>query len=210
MVVIVDYGIGNLRSIQSKIQRLHFNVTISRLPDVILSADRLILPGVGFFSNGMQNLRNFGLIPVLEDAVLVKKKPILGICLGMQLFTQSSEEGNEKGLGWIPALTRRFRFSEEKSNSVSRSLRVPHVGWNTVSPQRENLLFRDIPLNTRFYFTHSYFVSCESSKNAAATTDYGVSFAAAVQKDNIYGTQFHPEKSHQHGLRLIENFLRYS
>lgn len=202
MVVIVDYGLGNLRSIKSKVERLGFKVEISSSPLQIANAEKLILPGVGHFKVGMENIESRGLRAPLDEAVLQRKRPILGICLGMQLLTQYSEEGDIEGLGWVSAATRRFSFSQ------NRELRIPHVGWNDLKINFDSPLLDRLPSDSRFYFTHSYFVSAEDSRVALATTYHGVEFVSAIQSENIYGTQFHPEKSHRTGLQLLENFLR--
>lgn len=203
MIVIVDYGLGNLHSIKSKIAKLHYEVQVSRAVDDIRKADKLILPGVGYFAEGMKNLRAYGLTEVLAEAVLGAKTPFLGICLGMQLLTERGEEGDAEGLGWIKGATKRLDVSR-----MAEPLRIPHVGWNTIKIKRASILLNDVPSDSRFYFTHSYAVDCEE-QYAIATTDYGYEFPTIVEVRNIYGTQFHPEKSHAHGLRLIENFLRH-
>ncbi|EFL50839.1 imidazole glycerol phosphate synthase, glutamine amidotransferase subunit [Solidesulfovibrio fructosivorans JJ]] len=203
MIVIVDHGLGNLRSVAMKFARIKAEAMISADPAVVATAEKLVLPGVGSFDAGMKNLRDSGLEEALNIAVLEKKTPVLGICLGMQLFTRGSEEGRRPGLGWIDAETRRLRPPEG-----DRRLRVPHVGWNTVSCRPGALLFTDIDPDLPYYFVHSYAAFCNTPEQVAAQTDYGEIFASAVAWDNIWGVQFHPEKSHHHGLRMIENFLR--
>lgn len=203
MIVIVDYGMGNLRSIIIKLQRMEIEAMVSSRFEDIQKADKLILPGVGSFASAMENLRTYGLIGALNEAVIQNKIPILGICLGMQLFTKWSEEGNAPGLGWINAETRRFNF-EPGSNG----LKVPHMGWNTIKVQKSSPLFEDVPLDSRFYFVHSYHVCCGDHGDILATTNYGYDFCSMVQKDNIVGVQFHPEKSHYIGVRLLRNFAR--
>lgn len=205
MIVIVDYGMGNLRSVQSKIEMLKYSAVISSNPDEIFKASKLILPGVGFFGEAMKNIKLKGLIDVLNQKVQNDKVPILGICLGMQLLTMHSEEGDSEGLKWIDGKVKRFRF-----NDTNKDLRIPHVGWNKILKKQESILFRDIPENERFYFTHSYCVECDVISETAALTEYGYQFVSVVQKNNVYGTQFHPEKSHKTGLKMIDNFLRYS
>ncbi|PIN69093.1 imidazole glycerol phosphate synthase subunit HisH [Candidatus Woesearchaeota archaeon CG11_big_fil_rev_8_21_14_0_20_43_8] len=198
MIIIVDYGMGNLRSVHHKVSKLGVGVKVSSDPKDILEADKLILPGVGSFAAGMKNLKELGLIEALEKRVLEDKIPILGICLGMQLFTNMSEEGNVKGLAWIDAKTIRFTCD----------LKVPHVGWNDLRISRKSTLFKGVPKGTHFYFTHSYHVVCNDKKDVLATTEYGYDFSSALQKENIYGTQFHPEKSHKKGMRIMENFIK--
>lgn len=203
MIVIVDYGIGNLRSIATKVKSLGYEVIVSSQISEIEKSSKLIFPGVGFFSEGMKNLNSSGVRDVLNKKVLHDKTPILGICLGMQLFTKRSDEGNVEGLGWVDAETLKFSFEDNK-------LRIPHVGWNVIKKKNESVIFKDIENDTRFYFTHSYYVKCNDNSNIATQTDYGIDFDSSIRKGNIYGTQFHPEKSHQHGLKIIDNFLRYA
>jgi imidazole glycerol phosphate synthase, glutamine amidotransferase subunit len=203
MIVIIDYGMGNLRSILMKFKRIKAEAIISADCADIEHADKLILPGVGYFAAGMKNLRDSGLIPVLNKKVLECHVPLLGICLGMQLLTKFSEEGDSAGLGWIDAVTKKFHFSVPQDK-----LRIPHMGWNTIDKKRESVLLNGIIPDNRFYFAHTYAVSCNDNSDIVAATRYGYEFVSIVQKGNIYGTQFHPEKSHYHGLKLIENFVR--
>ena len=205
MIVVVDYKVCNLNSIVSKLRRLKIEVVASSDPGIIADAQKLILPGVGHFASGMQNLVNLGLIRPLEQKVLDEATPVLGICLGMQLFARHSEEGDAAGLGWLDATVTRFCFDGEPAN-----LRVPHVAWNTIDIRRRSWMLADLPPAPRFYFTHSFFVSCSDDGDVVATTDYGMSFPSIVQHGNIFGTQFHPEKSHQAGMRILENFCRHN
>lgn len=198
MLVVVDYGMGNLRSVLSKLRRLKVEAIVSGDPTDVAAATRLLLPGVGAFGAGMRNLADRGLLDVLNTRVLEDGVPVLGICLGFQLLTQHSEEGDVAGLGWIDGETRRF--------DSDLGIRVPHAGWNAVEVARDNGLWRDVPDDERFYFTHSYYVTCNRPEDAIGTTHYGTDFVAAVQRDNVYGTQFHPEKSHRQGLQILENF----
>lgn len=200
--VIVDYGMGNLRSIQHKLKRAEISAAISSSAREVEAADLLILPGVGHFAQGMRNLKESGLLDVLHRRVVEEKTPVLGICLGMQLFTRHSEEGDVEGLGWINATTRRFRF-----DGFSPCPRVPHVGWNTVKPAQESALFEGVAPGQRFYFVHSYYVCCDDAADVLGTTLYGYEFASCVHRGNIFGTQFHPEKSHREGMRIISNFV---
>jgi len=203
MIVIVDYGLGNLRSVAMKFARVKAEAMVSADPAVVLAADKLVLPGVGSFDAGMKNLGDAGLADALGQAVLEKKTPILGICLGMQLFTNGSEEGERPGLGWIDAETRKLTAPEDAGK-----FRVPHIGWNTLTARPGCLLFHGIDPGLRYYFVHSYAVFCNDPEQVAAETDYGRTFASAVMRGHILGTQFHPEKSHHHGLAMIENFVR--
>lgn len=205
MIVIIDYGIGNLRSVQQKLAKAKIEAVISSDVDHIEQADKIIFPGVGAFSAGMKNLASYGLIPELNKKVLEEKTPILGICLGMQLFAASSEEGDIPGLGWINAEVRKFHFTEEM-----QKYRVPHVGWNTVKAYKNTILLKEIPQDQRFYFTHSYYIHCNDDSEIIASTYYGYDFPSIVQKENIYGVQFHPEKSHRRGIDIIKNFVEYA
>lgn len=199
-IVIVDYGLGNLMSLLYKFKKIGIEATVSSKEKDIKSAEKLILPGVGHFAKGMENLKKYNIIPVLEEKVLEEKTPILGICLGMQLFTKKSEEGFVDGLGWIDAKTVRFTFGGENS------LKIPHMGWNTVQIKKKRPLFKNIENGSRFYFLHSYHVCPEDRSYIITKTLYGQEFVSSVQKDNIFGVQFHPEKSHKNGIRLIKNF----
>jgi glutamine amidotransferase len=201
MIVIVDYGMGNLGSIENMLKKIGVPVRISANASDISSAEKLILPGVGSFDRGMANLHERGLVPLLNAKVMEEKTPILGICLGMQLFTKQSEEGASPGLGWIDAQTVRFKFDRETS-----ALKVPHMGWNTIEVQRAGSILDNLFEEPRFYFVHSYFVHCNDPVNVLATTCYGTSFHSAIMSRNIVGTQFHPEKSHKYGLRVLQNF----
>ncbi len=202
MVIIVDYGMGNLHSVLKAFNRLRIEAAISSEPEDILSANKLILPGVGNFKRGMSNLIDRKLVAPLNTAVIEKQIPILGICLGMQLMTNYSQEGDEKGLGWFDAETLQFDFSD----NLNQRLHIPHIGWNTINIAMENLLFNNIDDSPSFYFVHSYFVKCNAKDDVAATTEYGSTFVSAIAKNNIFATQFHPEKSHDYGLTLLKNF----
>lgn len=180
---------------------LGIKAKISSSVDDIKSADKLILPGVGHFKTGMENLLQANIIETLNEEVLVKQKNILGICLGMQLMTGHSEEGNCNGLGWIEATTRKFE--------TRGSLKVPHMGWNDVSYKKVSLLNDHISADPRYYFVHSYHVSCNNQSDVLATSTYGYEFTSAFQHENIYGVQFHPEKSHKFGMELLKNFNKY-
>ena len=202
MVVVVDYGMGNLHSVLKAFKRLRVDAIISSKPEDIQKAEKLILPGVGHFKKGMKNLSELGLINLLNEVVLEKEIPVLGICLGMQLFTKHSEEGDVDGLGWLDAKTVKFNFDNEFSH-----LRIPHIGWNALQLANNSSLFTGIENNASFYFVHSYHVVCENSEDIAATTEYGYEIVSSIRKNNIFATQFHPEKSHDAGLMLLKNFV---
>ena len=194
---------GNLASIQNMLKHIGVRATISGDAVDLESADKLILPGVGSFDNGTKNLNELGLVPVLNRRVREDLVPVLGICLGMQLFTRRSEEGTSAGLGWIAADTRRFALGGE-----SARLKVPHMGWNAVAVNKESVLFREIHEEPRFYFVHSYHLVCDDEEDVLCRTHHGYDFASAVERGNVYGVQFHPEKSHKFGMKLLENFAR--
>ncbi|WP_060825400.1 imidazole glycerol phosphate synthase subunit HisH [Sulfurospirillum cavolei] len=199
MIAILDYGIGNLKSIHNMFKKIGIDAVITSDIHEIQNADKYLLPGVGSFDYAIMRLKNASFFDVLEKEVLEVKKPVLGICLGMQLLTQRSEEGKEQGLGWIDAQTIRFDLDD-------KSLAIPHMGWNKVIPREEGkVLFKHLQ-ESRFYFVHSYHVVCNDEANIAATTCYGDDFTCSVSKGNIYGVQFHPEKSHKFGMQLLKNF----
>ena len=201
MIVIIDYGMGNLRSIENKLRRAGAAAKISSDIGEIEAADKLILPGVGAFASGMRNLDERALRGPLEKKALRQGTPTLGICLGMELITEWSEEGDAKGLGWIRGQTRRFVFEGD-----GKKIRVPHVGWNSLSRTRESPLLKGVSPDSSFYFVHSYHVVCSEPSDIVATTDYGYSFPSVIEHKNILGTQFHPEKSHAAGVQILKNF----
>ena len=202
MIAIINYGLGNLTSILNMCKRLSIEATITNDPETIKNASKLILPGVGHFKRGMENLHQSGLKPLLDELVLEKKKPILGICLGAQLMTKHSEEGDVEGLGWVDAIT--VRFNESKLNG----LKVPHMGWSEINIKNDNPLWQNVPDEPRFYFVHAYHFLFEDKNEISATSTHSYEFTCAFQKRNIFGTQFHPEKSHKFGMRVLENFNR--
>jgi glutamine amidotransferase len=203
MIIIVDYGMGNVGSILSMGKKAGAEIAVSGDPEVIGEAEKLILPGVGAFDNGMKNLHERGLVPVLNRQVVERGVPILGICLGVQLFTRGSEEGKRCGLGWIAADTLRFEFP-----GGPKGLKVPHMGWNFVEPAKTASLLEGLPPEPRFYFVHSYYVACDDPSDVLCWTTYGHRFASAIQRGNVFGTQFHPEKSHRFGLAVLKSFAR--
>lgn len=203
MVVIIDYGIGNVGSIQNMLLKIGVNSEVSSHLGKIRDAHKLILPGVGHFDVGMSKLNEYNLIETLNNRVVANGVPILGICLGMQLMTQSSEEGLGEGLKWITATAKKFTVTE------GSRLRVPHMGWNTLSPVSDHVLFNNLGEGARFYFVHSYYVQCSDEAQSLAKTGYGIEFDSAVKKDNIFGVQFHPEKSHKFGKEVLQNFINF-
>ncbi len=200
MITIVNYGMGNLGSIVNMFKKIGVEAKITDEINEIEKADKILLPGVGSFDAAMSKIKESGFTDVLNYKAKEQKIPVLGICLGMQLLTNSSEEGVLPGLGWIPAKTIKFNFTKESG------LKVPHMGWNIVNENRPSKLTTDFEEESRFYFVHSYYVKCENDENSILKTNYGLEFDSAIQKDNIYGAQFHPEKSHKFGMKLLENF----
>ena len=204
MIAIINYGLGNLTSIQNMCRRLGIEATITSDEEVISKASKLLLPGVGHFKKGMENLHSSGLKPLLDKLVLEEKKPVLGICLGAQLMTKHSEEGDVEGLGWVDATTVRFAQADHVG------MKVPHMGWSEIKTVGHNPLWTLLPANPRFYFVHTYHFLFSEKDEVSATCFYSYDFACAFQKNNIYGTQFHPEKSHKFGMKVLENFNKLS
>jgi glutamine amidotransferase len=200
-IIIVDYGAGNIKSVVKKVEMLGFKAIVTNDYDLIVNANKLILPGVGHFENAMHQLKELNLIEALTIAVCEKKVPILGICLGLQLMTMHSEEGNCAGLGWLDAKVVRFNVSDK------HKFKVPHIGWNTIQINKESKLLQGIESNSEFYFVHSYHVQTDNDTIILNTTNYSYDFVSALEKDNIYGVQYHPEKSHDIGAKMINNFL---
>jgi len=202
MIAIIDYNMGNVASIENILRKIGVESTITSDPSVIRQVDKIILPGVGSFDYGMKNLNDFGIIEILKEKVVKSNTKLLGICLGMQLLTKDSEEGNLPGLGFIDAHTKKFQ-----SECCSKKLRIPHMGWNYIYPKSHDGLFKNSLENMRFYFVHSYYVECQNEENVLAETEYGNKFTSAIGKGNIMGVQFHPEKSHKFGMNLLKNFV---
>lgn len=202
MIVVVDSGVANLGSIVNMLRRIGAAAEVSKDPNVIEGAEKLILPGVGAFDAGMRSITERGLIPALNTAVVKRKTPILGLCLGMQMFTRRSEEGGTGGLGWIDAETVRFSL-----DVAQHDLKVPHMGWNRAQLCRQHPLFDSLEEESRFYFVHSYHVVVNDPDVALAMTTHGYAFPSVIAQDNIVGVQFHPEKSHRYGMRLFQNFV---
>lgn len=202
-IALIDYGMGNVRSIKNALMHIgEFEVEVTSDPDVIRRADCLILPGVGAYPDAMKNLREKNLIGLLNDQVLQQKKPLLGICLGMQLlFESSAEGGRNKGLGWIPGTVEYI--------DLDKSFRVPHIGWNDLHLKRPSAMFETLEDDKNFYFVHSYHAVC-SADYVIASFEYGKEFTAAVQYENIIGMQFHPEKSQKNGLKALKEFITWA
>ena len=204
MITIIDYDAGNIRSIVNMLRSLGCRSRVTGQPAEIESAERLILPGVGHFDHGMKALHSRGLIEVLNRRVIEHRVPILGICLGAQLLTHSSEEGQETGLGWIDGHV--ASFARDK---LGPSLRVPHMGWADTWALRDSPLSSAIPSDARFYYVHSYHLVCNRQENAILAAHHGYDFTAAIQRDNVLGVQFHPEKSHRYGMHLLKSFAAW-
>ena len=203
MIVIVDYGVGNRGSVLNMLRKLGAAAIVSSRAEDIARASKLIVPGVGAFDDGIARLHDTGLVSIMSERVIGEEVPTLGICLGMQLFTKRSEEGTLPGLGWVDAETVRFAFDDD-----SRELKIPHMGWNWVVPRRGEPLFDGFTDVPRFYFVHSYHVVCAGDDQSVGVTRYGYAFTSVLRYRNLIGTQFHPEKSHRFGLRLLANFAR--
>ena len=200
-VIIVDYGTGNLNSVKRSLDILGVSSIVSSDPIDIASAEKIILPGVGHFGKAMSNLKRLNLLDPLHDAALVKRKPILGICLGMELMAEKSEEGNANGLGWFEAEIIQFNISNKKQ------YKVPHMGWNQICIKKNSSLMKNVPECSEFYFVHSYHLKIKNQSDLLNETEYEVTFPSAIEKDNIFGVQYHPEKSHDAGLQLLKNFI---
>lgn len=201
MIAIIDYGLGNVLAFVNVYRRLNIPVSVARSAGDLVSASKLILPGVGSFDHAMQQMDQSGMRKTIEQLVLQQGIPILGICVGMQMLASSSDEGTQPGLGWIDGVVKKFDVS-----SMPHGTHLPHMGWNDVKPMCEGGLFKDLEQGARFYFLHSYYFECHQRPNILAVTDYGVDFSSAIRRDNVYGVQFHPEKSHHFGSKLLSNF----
>jgi glutamine amidotransferase len=201
-VAVIDAGIGNLGAIPNMFARLGARATVTRSPQAIAAADRIVLPGVGSFDAAMRSLTEVGILDRLRERVLGDGIPLLGVCLGMEILGDRSEEGELPGLGWIPGDVKRLDF-----DGLDHPPRVPHMGWNIVQATREVPLLRDLGERPRFYFAHSFYFRPRDERDVIAVTDYGRRIVSAVQRGNVMGVQFHPEKSHRFGLALLRNFL---
>jgi len=205
MISIVNYGLGNIHAIVNIYKRLNIAVCIASTPDELRAAERIILPGVGAFDWAMTRLNESGMREVLEELVVSKGKPVLGICVGMQMMAKRSDEGILEGLGWIDGEVKKFDHT-----LFTQQTHLPHMGWNDVIPSSTKDLFKNLESGARFYFLHSYYFVPRNPEHVLAVTDYNGPYASSVQSGNIYGVQFHPEKSHQWGIQLLKNFAEMS
>ena len=201
MIAIIDYGLGNVKAFANVYHKLNIPAIIVKKASELKNARKVILPGVGAFDHALQMLEKSGMRQILDEIVLHRHVPVLGICVGMQMLACSSEEGSMAGLGWIDGEVKRFKPCSSRS-----AIRVPHMGWNNVKPLKINGLFNGLDHDARFYFLHSYYFRCRKNEDVVAVTDYDGEFACAVNSGNVFGVQFHPEKSHLWGIRLLENY----
>jgi imidazole glycerol-phosphate synthase subunit HisH len=201
MITIIDYGLGNVRAFLNVYKRLNIEARAVTTPDELDGATKVILPGVGHFDHAMERLDSSGMRQPLERLVLDEKIPVLGVCVGMQMLARTSDEGSRDGLGWIAGHVRAFRSWEPAAE-----LPMPHMGWNDVQPLTPHPLFNQLTADSRFYFLHSFFFETAAASDTLAVSSYGSDFVSAVHHGNIHGVQFHPEKSHHFGTRLLQNF----
>lgn len=201
MITIIDYGVGNIKAFYNIFNKISVEVKIAQKPADLLNSSKLILPGVGHFDYAMKRFTESGMLNTVNEMVLNENLPILGICVGMQMLANSSEEGNLPGLGWIDA-----RVNKIDSNLLAQTTRLPHMGWNSIVVKKKNPLLNNLDSNSRFYFLHSYYFDSFNEADSIATSNYGKEFTSVVNHKNIYGVQFHPEKSHHYGIQLLKNF----
>lgn len=203
MITIIDYGSGNIKAIANIYEKLKVGFTIASTPEQVVGAKKIFLPGVGAFDETISKLDSTGFRKVLDKEVLENKVPIMGICVGMQILAESSEEGTCKGLGYIKGKVKKI-----DSSMLKQKPKLPHLGWNSIEIIKENKLLQNIDPVFGFYFLHSFYFECYDSNDVLATTFYGSTFASAVQRENVFGIQFHPEKSHRNGVNLLHNFAK--
>jgi len=201
MIKIINYGSGNIQAILNIYKQLNIDCFVANTPEELSGATKLILPGVGAFDETMEQLVTSGFQVKLDQLVLKEKVPVIGICVGMQILAKSSEEGSLPGLGYIDAHVKKF-----DSSLFTQKPHLPHLGWNSISPTKEHPIFENIDFEQGFYFLHTYYFSCTSIEDRLASTHYGLEYASAVHHDNVFGMQFHPEKSHSNGIQLFKNF----
>lgn len=203
MITIIDYGVGNIFAFQNVYKRLNIPCKIAKKESDLVDIEKLILPGVGSFDYAMKQLQNSGMRERLDELVLIEKKPVIGICVGMQMMAMGSDEGREVGLKWVDAHVKKF-----DENFIKAKTKLPHMGWNDVHPHVNHPLFKGLEKDALFYFLHSFYFHCNNESNTIATSEYGVEFTSAINHNNIYGIQFHPEKSHHYGEILLANFAK--
>ena len=202
MIGIIDYGLGNINAISNIYNKLKINNIIIKSIEGFEKSDKLILPGVGAFDSAMNLLSNSNFVSEIQKQIFQKEKKLLGICVGMQIFAENSAEGKSNGLNFFEAKVKKINTNDQKK------LRLPHMGWNSINITKDDLLFKDLDDNEYFYFCHSYFFECKNKKNILAETNYGHQFSSVVKNENIYGIQFHPEKSHDSGVKILNNFAK--
>ncbi|MFY8108680.1 MAG: imidazole glycerol phosphate synthase subunit HisH [Bacteroidia bacterium] len=203
MIGILNYGLGNIKAFENIYRKLHIPVKVLNSKDDFDGITKLILPGVGAFDHAMTTFNQSGLREISEKMILEDKVPVIGICVGMQMLAASSDEGKLPGLGWIKGKV--HRFDESKINFATH---LPHMGWNDVKVKPDSPIFVEFPANPKFYFLHSYYFECDNASDIIATSEYGIEFTCAVNHENVFGVQFHPEKSHEYGIKLLENFSK--
>jgi glutamine amidotransferase len=203
MITIIDYGSGNIKAIANIYEKLKVDYSIASVPEEVIGAKKIFLPGVGAFDETISKLDSMGFREVLDKEVLENKAPIMGICVGMQILADSSEEGTCKGLGYIKGKVKKIN-----ANTILHKPKLPHMGWNSIEIVKNNVLLQEMDAQFGFYFLHTYYFECEDQNNVLATTNYGATFASAVHRENIFGFQFHPEKSHLNGVKLLHNFAK--
>ncbi|MFT6717221.1 MAG: glutamine amidotransferase [Saprospiraceae bacterium] len=201
MVSIINYGLGNVKAFANILKSLNVPYNIVSTAEELAKASKIILPGVGAFDHAMDKLNQSGMREKLDELVLEKKVPVVGICVGMQMLAKSSDEGEKEGLGWIDGEVKKFDVTK-----ISFKTHLPHMGWNDVTAVKETPILKGLEKDSKFYFLHSYYFVCNDDKDIISTSEYGVDFTCAVNKENIYGVQFHPEKSHHYGIQLLKNF----
>ena len=203
MITIIDYGVGNIFAFQNVYKRLNIQTKIAKTVEDLVDVKKLILPGVGAFDYAMSQLNKSGMKERLDELVLIQKVPVIGICVGMQMMGNKSDEGDLEGLKWIDANIRKF-----DENTIKQRTKLPHMGWNDVVPINKHPLFHKLEKDAIFYFLHSFYFECNHAEDSIATSDYGINFTSVVHHDNVYGIQFHPEKSHNYGEQLLHNFAK--